>query len=132
MKTNEEGEEIEEHHTHYKEIDGYDETVFMTRSEHKKLHMRLRKEGKCNIPSKELHRISHNARSRTEKHQEWLKEWRLKNPDYHKKYNKERYEKNKEREKARVKKYYDENKEEINTRRREQRLEKKSGISPSR
>lgn len=25
-----------EHHTHYKEIDGYDETVWMTWSEHKK------------------------------------------------------------------------------------------------
>ena len=32
-----------EHHTKYKEIHGVDETVWITRSEHSKLHIRLRK-----------------------------------------------------------------------------------------
>ena len=66
MKNLSNSEELIEHHTHYKEIDGYDETVWMSRSEHSKLHIRLRKEGKCNIPSKKLAKISMAAHNRTE------------------------------------------------------------------
>ncbi len=54
-----------EHHTKYKEIHGIDETVWMPKGEHYKLHNRLRKEGKCNIPVKELERISCLAQKRT-------------------------------------------------------------------
>ena len=59
-----------EHHTHYREIHGYDKTVWMTASEHKKLHNRLRREGKCNILSDELNTISRAARCRTDKQKE--------------------------------------------------------------
>lgn len=54
-----------QHHTHYKEIDGYDEIVMMDKSEHSALHIRLRKEKKCNISTKELNKISINAHART-------------------------------------------------------------------
>lgn len=64
-----------EHHTKYKEIHGYDETVWMTWSEHQKLHQQLRKEGKCTIPSDELRKISNAANSRTEKNQKYNKEY---------------------------------------------------------
>lgn len=55
---------IIQHHVKYKEIHGIDKVVPMEYGEHQHLHHRLRKEGKCNIPKKELHRISHNARAR--------------------------------------------------------------------
>ena len=60
-----------EHHVKYKELHGYDETVWMTRSEHRKLHHRLRKEGECNVPVDELHRIAMAAHGRTKKKKEW-------------------------------------------------------------
>lgn len=56
-----------EHHTKYKEIHGVDESVFLTVSEHKTLHNKLRKEGKCNIPVDVLQKISRKAYHRTEK-----------------------------------------------------------------
>ena len=56
-----------EHHVKYKELHGVDETVWMTQSEHKTLHNRLRREGKCNIPVDELRRISNLAYGRTER-----------------------------------------------------------------
>lgn len=59
---------IIEHHEKYKEIHGEDKTIFITISDHKLLHKRLRKEGKCNIPPEELHKISMNAYRRTEKY----------------------------------------------------------------
>jgi hypothetical protein len=49
------------HHIKYKEIHGVDEVVMMEPSEHKKLHCRLRKEGRCNIPSSILREISNRA-----------------------------------------------------------------------
>ena len=58
-------ERMVEHHTHYKEIHGYDETVWLTDSEHKKLHNRLRKEGLCNIHPDKLCKISQMAHKRT-------------------------------------------------------------------
>ncbi len=48
-----------EHHTKYLEIDGEDETIFITRSEHIKIH----NEYKIRIPKE----ISRNAYERTEK-----------------------------------------------------------------
>ncbi len=56
-----------EHHKKYKEIHGIDETVWMTQSDHLKLHRRLRREGKCQIPVKELGKIAHKAMRRTKK-----------------------------------------------------------------
>ena len=80
MRKNEKGEWMVEHHTHYKEIDGYDKTVWMTQSEHMKLHRRLRQEGKCNTPPNVLRKISDQARRRN---------FKEKNPEYHKNYNSE-------------------------------------------
>lgn len=51
---NEKGEMLVEHHVKYKELHGVDETVWLTFGEHEKLHRRLRKQGKCNVPAKEL------------------------------------------------------------------------------
>ncbi len=56
-----------EHHVKYKEIHGVDETIVMTESEHRKLHNKLRKMGKCSIPTKELRKISSKAKERTQK-----------------------------------------------------------------
>jgi hypothetical protein len=52
------------HHIKYKEIHGVDEVVILTQSQHRKLHARLRAEGKCNIPSWLLGKYSHRAYSR--------------------------------------------------------------------
>ena len=52
------------HHTKYMEIHGVDEIVFMSMSEHNKLHNRLRREGKCNIPPDMLYKVSRAARDR--------------------------------------------------------------------
>lgn len=66
---------IIEHHEKYEEIHGEDKTVFITISEHKLLHRRLRKEDKCNIPPEELHKISRSAYMRTKKWQEKYDEY---------------------------------------------------------
>ncbi len=39
-----------EHHIKYKEIHGVDETIWVEKGEHNKLHKRLKKEGGWNIP----------------------------------------------------------------------------------
>ena len=56
-----------QHHEKYEEIHGEDKIVMMEYGEHRKLHARLRKEGKCTIPAKELHKIAHAAYRRTKK-----------------------------------------------------------------
>jgi len=75
-----------EHHIHYKEIDGYDETVWMTKSEHQLLHMKLREEGRCNTPVEKLAKISRAANQRTVKARGAQKEYRDNNrekmPEY--------------------------------------------------
>lgn len=58
---------IVNHHTKYLEIQGVDERVKISVSEHIKLHRRLRREGKCNIPAEELRKISISARLRAQK-----------------------------------------------------------------
>jgi len=69
-----------EHHIKYKEIHGVDETVWIEKGEHKKLHNRLRKEGKCNIEVELLKKISETAYQRTSKcisqKKEYIKEHR--------------------------------------------------------
>ena len=49
------------HHIKYKEIHGVDEVVLMEKGEHRKLHNKLRKEGKCNIPPLILQGFSKRA-----------------------------------------------------------------------
>lgn len=82
-----------EHHTKYIEIHGIDESLWMTPSEHRNLHNRLRKEGKCNIPPEELGKISKAAVERTEKHiirkREYVKTNKYK--EYKHEYNKKSY-----------------------------------------
>ena len=69
-------ESMVEHHIKYKEIHGVDETIMMTRSEHKKVHIRLRDEGKCNIPVEELAIISIAAHGRTSKVKEYQRKYK--------------------------------------------------------
>ena len=59
-----------EHHIKYKEIHGVDETIWMEKGEHLNLHRRLRNEGKCKIPPKELKKIATAAYARTKKAKE--------------------------------------------------------------
>ena len=54
-----------QHHIKYREIHGCDKVVLMEKGEHRRLHNRLRKEGKCNIPTNELNKISIAAKNRT-------------------------------------------------------------------
>jgi len=72
-----------EHHTHYKEIHGFDRTVWMTMSEHVKLHNRLRKESKCKVPVSELTKISVSAFSRTKKRKHYRSVYQKKNISAH-------------------------------------------------
>lgn len=128
MKYNEKGERLVEHHTHYKEIQGYDKTIWMTVSEHRKLHNKLRRENKCNIPPKELAIISNAAIQRTEKskkyHREYYKkcyeenkeeiiERNKKYPEKHPDYMKEYYKKNKEECIEKGKDYYKKNRTQV-------------------
>ena len=50
------------HHVCYEEIHGYEFVILMPKGEHRKLHNRLRKENKCNIPVNELEKISINSK----------------------------------------------------------------------
>ena len=56
-----------QHHVRYKELHGEDKIIMLTPSEHGKLHARLRREGKCDVPSEELAKISMKAHKRTKK-----------------------------------------------------------------
>ena len=56
-----------QHHVKYEELHGVDEIKLMTVSEHRKLHHKLRLEGKCNISPNDLHNISMKAYRRTDK-----------------------------------------------------------------
>lgn len=123
-----------EHHIKYKEIHGVDETVWMTQSEHQKLHRKLREEGKYNIPAEDLKPIVKAAHQRTRKYKEYKKNYmeenrekiseqrkgyRENNKEIIKRQKKEYYEKNKEKIKERVKRNYErkkrENQEEAKT-----------------
>ncbi len=59
--------ELMQHHVKYEEIHGVDEIVMLTRSEHAKLHLKLRKEGKCDVPANKLCEISDKAHRRSPK-----------------------------------------------------------------
>ena len=49
------------HHEKYLELHGKEKIIILCHSCHKKLHNRLRKEGKCNIPVKKLKKISNKS-----------------------------------------------------------------------
>ncbi|MBU1013802.1 MAG: hypothetical protein KKG99_12420 [Bacteroidetes bacterium] len=68
-----------EHHIKYKEIHGKDVTVWLSRSEHSKLHRRLRKENKCKISVPELLIIAQKAGRRTDRAKRYNKEYRYMN-----------------------------------------------------
>lgn len=136
MKYNEKGEQLVEHHTHYKEIHGYDETVWMTKGKHEKLHNRLRREGKCNIPVEEMKKISIAAGNRTDKRKEYARSPTMKEyyrgyretkeyKKYQKEYQKEYYGTNREKKILYQTKYQKEHKEERNKYQREYRARKK-------
>ena len=76
------------HHIKYKEIHGVDEVVVMDKGEHRKLHNRLRKENKCNIPPTDLCKISARANSRV-----YRKEHREEHSAHNRAYAKEHKEK---------------------------------------
>ena len=65
------------HHVKYKEIHGVDEVVLMEKGEHTRLHNRLRREGKCNILSEDLHKLSVSAYMRREDVRKRLREYTL-------------------------------------------------------
>ena len=67
------------HHVKYKEIHGYDEIIELSKSDHVKLHARLRKDGKCNIPVDKLRKISNAPSNRIGYRNEKIKEYKKKN-----------------------------------------------------
>lgn len=52
------------HHIKYQEIHGVDEVIPMDPYEHRRLHARLRREGRCNVPEPVLGKISQRAHDR--------------------------------------------------------------------
>ena len=63
------------HHVCYKEIHGYDLVILMPFGEHIKLHRRLRRENKCNIPVDELENISMNSKLHLKLHKSFMKKY---------------------------------------------------------
>lgn len=72
-------EKIVQHHIKYEEIHGVDEIKIITESEHRLLHNRLRKEGKCNIPPAILNQISRAALRRSPKYKQRCLKYRRDN-----------------------------------------------------
>ena len=63
------------HHVKYKEIHGVDEIILISEREHRRIHNRLRREGACKIPPKELAVISDMAYKRSDKRVNYLKNY---------------------------------------------------------
>ena len=63
MRRNDKGECMVEHHICYEETEGWDETIWMTAGEHHALHHKLREENRCNIPVKEMIKMTKYTRS---------------------------------------------------------------------
>jgi len=124
METNEKGEYMVEHHVKYEEIHGVDETVWMTMREHKLLHSRLRREGKCDISVEELTKISVNAHHRTEKWKKYQQEHKEEILKRNRLYQRKKREKILEQKKS----HYSENNEEILKRNKHYREENKEKI----
>ena len=77
------------HHIKYEEIHGEDVVVLITQSEHRKIHSRLRKEKKCNVPVEVLRRISQKAyyRGNKKERNEVSYACKLRRNDYREKHN---------------------------------------------
>ena len=69
------GKHMVEHHTHYKEIHGYDKTVWMEVGKHHALHCRLRKNGECGVSVSKLNQIANRAHYRTRKGKEYKRQY---------------------------------------------------------
>jgi hypothetical protein len=70
--------ELVEHHTKYKEIDGCDETEWLSVGEHQSIHLlRDTKLDKLGLDEKERHRLTTNAYRRTEKAKGWQRRNRI-------------------------------------------------------
>lgn len=67
-----------QHHVKYEEIHGVDEIVMMEYDEHRKLHTRLRKEGRCGITAEKLRVISTAAYNRSDKGKKTAKRYQQK------------------------------------------------------
>ena len=102
MRRNDKGECMVEHHICYEETEGWDETIWMTAGEHHALHHKLREENRCNIPVKEMIKMTQAASKRSDKY---------------KKYSKEYYQENKEEYGKRAKKWHEENPEKVQVKR---------------
>jgi len=62
------------HHTNYKEIHGFEKTILLCNHCHQLLHIKLRKEGKCNISPDDLYKIHIQSDSYKEKKSNYKKE----------------------------------------------------------
>lgn len=81
QRRNENGECMVEHHICYEEIDGWDETEWMTAGAHHSLHHHIRQEGIYNIPVGRMEEISRAARGRTKQMKKYHKQWQKDNPE---------------------------------------------------
>lgn len=125
---NKNGECMIEHHICYRETEGWDETVWMTQSEHKLLHIRLRKENKCGISPDRMREMSTKANHRTDNSKEKSKEWKKDNPDKVKEMQRNNYLKNQEERQEGGREYYQGNKEKVRARQREYYQENREKI----
>jgi len=75
------------HHEKYKTIHGVEKTKDMTHSEHRKLHSRLRREGKCNIPADILSIISKTERRNKYYEQKFLNLGKKRRPTLNEQWN---------------------------------------------
>src|SRR5659263_83137 len=69
------------HHEAYPTIHGIEIVKSKRMSEHVRLHQRLRREGKCNIPTAELRKISNKEYKKTKRYKNTQRDW---NKDYNK------------------------------------------------
>ncbi|NJD54328.1 MAG: hypothetical protein FIB07_15875 [Candidatus Methanoperedens sp.] len=66
-----------EHHIKYKEVDGYDETAWLSVAEHERVHSKRTLLDELGIHGKERHRLTTNAYRRTEKTKTWQQRNRI-------------------------------------------------------
>ena len=64
------------HHEKYREVHGYDKVVMLCKSCHIKLHLNLRKTGKCEIPSYLTSKYSQRAYNEKIKKEKEMKEYK--------------------------------------------------------
>jgi len=77
-----------EHHIKYKEIHGYDETIWITKSEHNKINHRILFP---EVSKEELKKISHMAQERTTKRRKYKRIYSKNNCEKYYENNKEKF-----------------------------------------